>query len=128
MKFSKLLVAFLFATTTAIFAQDKITLEEIWSGNFVQQRLQSLQSLNNGSEYVVLNYDQANGTTSIDAYSYKTGKQTRTILNSANLEAIKNFQDFSFSKDEKKILLSTEVEPIYRHSSRDIFLCVRYRI
>ncbi|MEO2127583.1 MAG: S9 family peptidase [Christiangramia sp.] len=122
MKFSKLLVAFLFATTTAIFAQDKkITLEEIWSGNFVQQRLQSLQSLNNGSEYVVLNYDKANGTTSIDAYSYKTGKQTRTILNSANLEAIRNFQDFSFSKDEKKILLSTEVEPIYRHSSRDIF-------
>ncbi len=121
MKFSKILVAFLFATA-AVFAQDKkITLEEIWSGNFVQQRLQSLQSLNNGTEYVVLNRNRENGTTSIDAYSYKTGEKTRTIVNSGDLDGIKYFQGFKFSDNEKKILLSTEVEPIYRHSSRDIF-------
>ncbi len=120
MKFSKILVAFLFATSSVLLAQEKqVSLEEIWSGTFSQERLQALQSLNNGKEYVVLNRDKSG--TSIDAYSYKTGEKTRTLVNSANLEQIKYFQGFKFSRDESKILLSTEVEPIYRHSSREIF-------
>ncbi len=120
MKFSKILVAFLFATSGVLLAQEKqVSLEEIWSGTFSQERLQALQSLNNGTEYVVLNRD--NSGTSIDAYSYKTGEKTRTLVNSANLDGIKSFQGFKFSEDESKLLLSTEVEPIYRHSSREFF-------
>ena len=121
MKFPKILVAFILATSSVLTAQKKeVSLEEIWSGEFRQERLQSLQSLNNGEEYVVMNRDRESGNTSIDIYSYKTGKKTRTLLNSADLSEIKSFQSFKFSEDENKILLSTEVEPIYRRSSRDI--------
>ncbi len=120
MKFPKILVAFIFATSSVLLAQNKkISLEEIWSGTFQQQTLRSLQSLNNGKEYVVLNRD-SNGTR-IDVYSYKTGEKTRTLLSSADLDGIDSFQNFQFSKDEKKILLSTEVERIYRRSSREIY-------
>jgi len=121
MKFPKIIVAFMMVATSVLTAQEKeVSLEEIWNGTFRQERLQSLQSLNNGEEYVVLNRNRENGTTSIDVYSYKTGEKTRTLLNSADLADIESFQDFKFSEDENKILLSTEVEPIYRRSSKDV--------
>ena len=116
------LVAFFLVTATSIFAQEKeVYLEEIWSGTFSQERLQNLQSLNNGTEYVVLNSDRNSGNTSIDVYSYKTGEKTKTLVSSADLSQISNFQNFKFSSDESKILLSTAVEPIYRRSSREVF-------
>ncbi|WP_300440351.1 S9 family peptidase [Christiangramia sp.] len=122
MKFSKIIVAFILATSSVLTAQQKeVNLEEIWSGTFRQESLQSLQSLKNGEEYVVMNRDQNSGNTSIDVYSYKTGVKTRTLLNSGELEEIDAFQGFKFSKNEDKILLSTEVEPIYRRSSKEIF-------
>ncbi|WP_299156463.1 S9 family peptidase [uncultured Christiangramia sp.] len=121
MKFPYTFVAFLLMATSVLSAQKKeVSLEEIWSGSFRQERLQSLQSLNNGEEYVVMNRDRESGTVSIDIYSYKTGKKTRTLLNSKDLTEIKSFQSFKFSDDENKILLSTEIEPIYRRSSREV--------
>lgn len=122
MKFPTILVAFILAASSVLTAQKKeVSLEEIWDGTFRQERLQSLQSLNNGKEYVVMNSDPKVGTTSIDVYSYETGEKTKTLLNSENLEKINSFQDFKFSKKEDKILLSTEVEPIFRRSSKEIF-------
>lgn len=122
MRISAILIAFLITTTTVIQAQNKkVSLEEIWDGTFRLERLQSLQSLSNGTEYVVLNRDRNSENTSIDVYSYKTGEKTRTLVNSSDLKDIENFQGFKFSSDESKLLLSTQVEPIYRRSSREIF-------
>jgi dipeptidyl-peptidase-4 len=122
MKFSKILVGLLIAATSTIYAQDKeISLEEIYDGTFRQERLQSLQSLNNGKEYLVLNRDRDAHTTSIDVYSYKTGEKIGSLLNSNNLSEISSFQGFELSKNEDKILLSTDVEQIYRRSSRGIY-------
>jgi dipeptidyl-peptidase-4 len=122
MKFSKILVGLLIAATSTIYAQDKeISLEEIYDGTFRQERLQSLQSLNNGNEYVVLNRDRDANTSSIDVYSYKSGDKVRSLLNSADLSEISEFQGFELSEDEDKILLSTEMEQIYRRSSRGIY-------
>ncbi|TDN95330.1 dipeptidyl-peptidase-4 [Salegentibacter sp. 24] len=112
----------LIAATSTIYAQDKeISLEEIYDGTFRQERLQSLQSLNNGKEYLVLNRDRDAHTTSIDVYSYKTGEKIGSLLNSNNLSEISSFQGFELSKNEDKILLSTDVEQIYRRSSRGIY-------
>ncbi len=122
MKFPKIIVAFILAASSVLTAQKKeVSLEEIWSGTFRQERLQSLQSLNNGEEYVVLNRDRETGSTTIDVYSYETGEKTRTLVNSADLDGINTFQGFKFSENEGKVLLSTEVEPIYRRSSKEIF-------
>lgn len=122
MKLTYRLFAFLLTLNTAISAQQKeITLEEIWDGTFRQERLQSLQSLNNGREYVVLNLDQESGTSAIDVYSYKSGEKTRTIVSSADLPQIKNFISFEFSENENKIILTVEEDQIFRHSTRGIY-------
>lgn len=122
MKFSKIFVGLLITASSVIYAQDKeISLEEIYDGTFRQERLQSLQSLNNGEEYVVLNRNQGTNTSSIDVYSYETGKKLRSLLDSENLEEISGFQGFQLSDDESKILLSTKVEQIYRRSSRAVY-------
>ncbi|WP_037373914.1 S9 family peptidase [Salinimicrobium xinjiangense] len=122
MKLTYGLLAFFLSATTVLTAQKKqITLEDIWGGTFRQERMESLRSLNNGKEYVVLNFDRASGTSSIDVYSYETGNKTRTILNSGDLNDIKYFSGYEFSDNENKLVLGTEIEPIYRHSTRGIF-------
>ncbi len=122
MKYAFRLLAFFLTFSSLVSAQKKeITLEEIWDGTFRQERLESLQSLNNGKEYVVLNFDRKSRTSSIDVYSYKTGEKTRTLLSSANLEGIQAFSGFEFNGDESKLILATEVESIFRRSTRGIF-------
>lgn len=116
-----LLALFLSATTVLTAQKKEITLEDIWGGTFRQERMESLRSLDNGKEYAVLNYDRNAGTSSIDVYSYETGNKTRTILNSANLNEIQNFSEYDFSDNEQKLILGTEIESIYRHSTRGIF-------
>ena len=122
MKLSFRLFAFFLTVSTIVSAQQKeITLEKIWNETFRQEYMQSLQSLSNGGEYVVLNFDRDSRTSSIDVYSYESGEKTRSMLSSDELEGIDYFGDFEFSENENKLILGTEIEPIYRHSTRGIF-------
>ncbi len=121
MKLYQFVFAFMLAATTVVAQEKKISLEEIWNGTFSQERLESLRSLNNGTEYIVLNQDRNAGTSSIDVYSYKTGEKVRSLVNSANLDQIKNFDSYQLSDSEGKILLGTQEEQIYRRSSRGIY-------
>lgn len=122
MRFKYVVLGLLIAATSAVYAQEKkISLEDIWGGEFSQERLQSLQSLNNGKEYIVLNRDRENQTTQIDVYDYKSGNLSRSLINTKNIEGLDNFNNYSLSEDESKILLSTESEQIYRRSSRGIY-------
>ncbi|MCF4100859.1 S9 family peptidase [Gillisia sp. M10.2A] len=122
MRFTRLILALLVIGTSSVFAQEKqITLNEIWNGTFSQQRLESLNSLNNGTEYIVLNQDRDAGTTSIDVYDYKSGEKQGSLLKSSDLDQINRFQSYELSANEDKILLSTEGEQIYRRSSRSIY-------
>ena len=107
-----------FLTTTLIYSQDKqITLEEIWSGAFRTEGMQALHSMNNGTQYSVLNYDRQNGVSTIDIYDYKTLKKVKTLVSSANLTDIRGFFDYSFSEDESKVLLTTNSIPVFRRST-----------
>ncbi|WP_163514176.1 S9 family peptidase [Gelidibacter japonicus] len=120
MKYLKSSLFVCFLVTVLASAQNKeITLDAIWNGTFRTEGMQSLHSMNNGKHYAVLNFEQ--GSTAIDVYDYKTLSKVETLVNSSNLDAIKYFSDYSFSKDESKIILATEVEPIFRRSTLGIF-------
>jgi dipeptidyl-peptidase-4 len=122
MRVTKFLLGLFFIGTSSIFAQEKqITLEEIWDGTFSQEGLESLESLNNGTEYIVLNQDRKTGTSSIDIYDYKSGEKKGSLLNSADLEEISKFEGYELSANEAKVLLGTQMDQIYRHSSKGIF-------
>lgn len=115
-----LLIVTGFLTTTL--AQKKtVSVEEIYGGEFRTEGLDVLRSLNNGKEYTVLNYDRSNGSSSIDKYDYDTLEKTGTIISSADLPEIRGFSSYEFSSDESKILLATQVEPIFRRSTLGVF-------
>jgi dipeptidyl-peptidase-4 len=109
-------ILFCILCTVTAFAQNKITLEDIWSkGTFKAKSINEIRSMKNGDNYCVLT------SKGIDKYEYKTGKKIDTILNFSNLDfgnkGKKNVVvDYNFSKDEKKILLAVNPEYIYRYS------------
>lgn len=110
---------FLFCISVISAQEKEITLEEIYNGTFQQEGMQSLQSLNNGKEYVVLN--TGDGSSSVDIYSYETGEKTGTLVDSEDLDAIDHFDNYEIGEGEKRIILGTETEDIYRRSFKGIF-------
>lgn len=116
-----LLLFFVGLVTTVIAQQKKITVEEIYQGTFRTSGLEVLRSMKNGKQYTVLSRNQADKSTSIDKYDYKTLEKVETILSSANNDEIPAFSSYSFSKDENNILLATDIEPIFRHSTLGVF-------
>ncbi|WP_452225110.1 S9 family peptidase [Lacinutrix chionoecetis] len=119
MKIYRFFAIFCFLATTLTTAQNKsISLDDIWSnGTFRTERLDALHSLKNGQQYAVLNFDREKGSTTIDIYDYKTLEKVKTLVNSATLEAIKYFTDYTFSDDETQVLLATNQESIFRRST-----------
>ncbi len=112
-------------TQQTITAQSKtkqqITLEDIWEkGTFRTQRMNSLQSMK-GDFYTVLEYDSATRSTAIVKYSYQTLEKVATLVDSQDLDEVAYFEAYTFSKDESKLLLSTDSEPIYRRSEYATF-------
>jgi len=103
-------------------AQDtqKITLEKTFkSYQFYPQSVRGIHSMNDGEHYC------KRSSKGIEEYSYKTGKKTRTILDKSTLfvkDSIPlRFGTYTFSHNEELLLLSTETESIYRHSSKSTF-------
>jgi dipeptidyl-peptidase-4 len=113
---------FFLCVPTLLFSQQKdFSLEEIWSGAFRTQSLQSLNSLNDGQHYTVLEYDRAARASKIVVYEYLSGQQTKVLIDGNDYPEVKAFEDYTFSQDEKKLLLSTDSESIYRRSSKGIY-------
>jgi len=118
MKILKFFTFTCFLITSLISAQNKeITLEEIWNGTFRTQRMDVLHSMKNGQQYSVLNFDREARTTTIDVYDYKTLTKVKTLVNSADIEVLQLFSDYTFSDDEGKIILATNEESIFRRST-----------
>ncbi len=115
-----LLLLFLFGFLTFSTAQKKkITLEEIWGGAFSTEYMDVLRSMNNGKQYTILNFNRSPRSSSLDKYDYETLEKVETIV--ASSETVPYFSSYSFSDDESKVLLATEVEPIFRRSRLGIY-------
>ncbi|MGJ8683438.1 MAG: S9 family peptidase [Nonlabens sp.] len=113
----KSLIAALFLLTSSVMiAQENITVEDIYTGEFRTAGLQSLESLNNGKEYIVLNYNR-DRTQTIDKYSYATGEKTGTLVSSADLKM--PIRSYTLSDDESQMLIVSQSEQIFRYSSYD---------
>jgi dipeptidyl-peptidase-4 len=110
-----LLLAFIVVSQN-VTAQKNITVEDIYKGEFRTEGLQSLASLNNGTEYLVLNFNR-DRTQTIDKYSYLTGEKTETLVSSAEIKL--PIRDYILSSDEKQMMIISESNPIFRRSSYD---------
>lgn len=120
-KITLLLTCFLSIYTFTIQAQKKITLEEIWGGAFRSEGLQALQSLNNGTEYVVQEFDRANRNMQVNIYDYASGEAKGSLFESASIDGLPFFETFNLSKDENKVLLGNDVRSIFRRSTEGVY-------
>ena len=75
----KLSLLFLFASFSVV-AQQKITIESIYSGAFRAKGMDDLQALKNTNQYTVLNFDRASRNFQIDLYDFATLKKVATLI------------------------------------------------
>ncbi|HRE77470.1 MAG TPA: S9 family peptidase [Flavobacterium sp.] len=116
-QFSKLVCFLLLVSATAI-AQQKITLEDIWSsGTFRTKGMDALQALKNTNQYTVLNFDRNSNTFQIDLYDFATLKKVSTLVDTKNHSELKSIDSYTFNSTETQLLIALNSEQIYRHSS-----------
>ena len=107
-----------------VFGQQKITVEAIFKGEFSAKGMDKLQSMQNTNQYTVLNYDRTTRSKQIDLYDFATLKKVSTLIDTKNQTKLSDGIDsYTFSSDEKMILIANNTNSIYRHSfTADYFL------
>ena len=104
----------------SLFSQSKeITLEDIWQDyNFYPKNFRGLNSMNDGEFYTELK--KSDKGQEITKYNFKNGEKITTLFKSSDFE-IKKITGYSFSKDDKLMLLTAETESMYRYSKKSIY-------
>ena len=98
-------------TEGAVFAQNKITVEDIYQkGTFRARGVPGFNFLKDGKTY------SAQDKNKVMRLDLTTGQSVGTIYDGKEA-----FEEYTFSADESKILLGTEGEQIYRRSSKSAF-------
>ncbi len=98
-------------TEGVVFAQNKITVEDIYQkGTFRARGVPGFNFLKDGKTY------SAQDKNNIMRLDLTTGQPVGTIYDGKEA-----FEEYTFSADESKILLGTEGEQIYRRSSKSAF-------
>jgi dipeptidyl-peptidase-4 len=123
MKLKQAVVLFLLSCFS-VSAQQKISVEEIYTGAFRAQGMDELIAMKNTNQYTVLNFDRTTRTMQIDLYDFATRKKVNTLIDTKNFSELANGIDsYVFSKDEKKLLIANNTNTIFRHSfTADYFL------
>ena len=100
-----------------VFGQNQITIDDIWTNfKYRTKGVPGFRFMNDGKHYTTLqdNY--------ILKYDLTTGdlKDTLLDINMVNLPGEeKRVEDYTFSDDETKLLLTAASESIYRHSTKE---------
>lgn len=97
---------------------EKITLEAIWKKyEFYGRSVSGLRSTKDGLYYTVI--EKSENGNQLSKYDYSNGELVEVLLSDEDLK----FEDqqlkissYQFSSDEKKVLIATERESIYRRS------------
>ena len=126
--FLKLLpLIYIFVLTNTTYAQEKrsLTLEDLFETNIF--RVNSVYGINwmsNGQHYTSLQPSLSGKAYAVVKYDIKSGEAVDTLVDGSKIPSLKNplvFTEYSLSADENKILLATDVEAIYRRSTKANF-------
>ena len=116
MKNYRIALLFFVLSSLSVVAQQKIALEEIWGGAFRTKGMDALSAMKNTNQYTVLNYDRNSKSYQIDLYDFATLEKVSILFDTKNHPEVKSIDSYSFDKSEKKILIATNSNPIFRHS------------
>jgi dipeptidyl-peptidase-4 len=115
---NKLILVFLLLSFFAVAQKKPITLEDIWQKNtFKIKSVPGFNAMKDGITYTQL--DREENKLLINVYDLATGNNIKTLFDNSQTKAGNNtidVEEYSFSKDEQKMLLLTESKNIYRRS------------
>ncbi len=118
-KILSFLIIAIFASPIFSQTQNTLSLEDVWlKYTFYPSTISGIRSMNSGVSYSTLEGNK------IVQYSYKTGNIEATIFDLTLVEhnnKALTIDDYEFSADESKILLTSDIEEIYRHSFKAYF-------
>jgi dipeptidyl-peptidase-4 len=122
MKSNQFIIVFILSCFSIV-AQQKISVEEIYSGAFRTQSMDALQSMKNSNQYTVLNFDRTARSSQIDLYDFATLKKVATLIDTKSYKELQGIDSYIFNADETRILIANNTNRIYRHSfTADFFL------
>lgn len=99
------------------FAQQKITVESIYSGQFQTKGMEELQSMKHSNQYAVLNFDDETRNFKIELFEFASMQKVNTLIDTKNqIQLFEGIDSFSFSENEKLMLIANNTNQIYRHS------------
>ena len=115
-----LIICFSLVFITPIFSQKRdITLDDLWKNYaFYPKSMGGFNSMNDGEHYSTI--EKTEDGQEIIKYRFKNGKKVRTLFKSTDFE-IPKIGKYTFSKNEKQLLLATETKSIYRYSSKSVY-------
>jgi len=108
-------------TSGLIFAQTKaITIEDVWQNyTFMPDRVSGFNFLKDGRSFTRLEEN------AVVKYDLKTGNRTNVLAQGAELPNDTGFDgridEYQFSTDESKLMLSNQSEQLFRRSSQSYF-------
>ena len=101
------------------YSQKEVTLEDIWQNyKFYPSGVPGFKSMNDGEHYTTT--EKNDDGIKIRKNSFETGEVVETILNSDD-ERLSKMGSYQFNLEENKILIATNTESIYRHSSKSVY-------
>lgn len=91
-------------------AQPAFDYSALRDGTFEQKTVSGVRSLSDGERYTTMSDGR------VLCFSYHTGEPAGVLFDASAAEPRIEFTDYVLSADERRLLLTTDVEPIYRHS------------
>ncbi|MEX1241599.1 MAG: DPP IV N-terminal domain-containing protein [Cyclobacteriaceae bacterium] len=108
--FRCLLLFFLFSVTL-VPAQNRITVDDFTTRNtFAENDVSGINWMNDGKYYTTLSGNK------IVKYDITTGQAVETLVDGSAIPTAIVIDEYSFSADERKLLLQTQRQSIYRRS------------
>lgn len=112
-----LVIGLLCCSLTSIAQERSVTLEDVFKeGIFNQKSVQGINWMKDGQYYSSLINE---GHPKVLKINVETGEEEAVLIDGEKLGI--NFSHYSFNNDETKALLVSEVESIYRRSSKGIY-------
>ncbi len=116
----KKLILLIALIPTLFFAQQKITLEDIWVKKaFYPKSAEGFNVMNDGLHYVDI--EQIAGQNVLCQYEIKSGKKIKELVNASDIKFNNKTLDlttYQFSPNEDKLLLFEAKENVYRRSPK----------
>ncbi|MGZ4043511.1 MAG: beta-propeller domain-containing protein, partial [Bacteroidia bacterium] len=116
----KKILLILFFAPLFFFAQEKLTLEDVWvKYSFYPKSAQGFNVMNDGLHYV--DVAEENNSTTLSQFELKSGKKIKDLVKGSDLTFNGKNLDintYQYSPNEDKLLLFEGMESIYRRSAK----------